>query len=152
MVARTSLGVDKALTRFAILNKNPEGVYIADMVLPKIGVMGRTGKLYTVNSGFRFASPSQGLKRLGGSAFKRFSMGVAQSDVYNLEEYGNEFPVDDIDAELFIGSVHVAGAYTPESTENIDFVVDAEGLVAVRVYFPTTTSEKGRGYTIRKLK
>jgi hypothetical protein len=79
MVARTSLGVDKALTRFAILNRNPEGVYIADMVLPKIGVMGRTGKLYTVNSGFRFASPSQGLKRLGGSAFKRFSMGVAQS-------------------------------------------------------------------------
>ena len=100
MVARTSLGVDKALTRFAILNKNPEGVYIADMVLPKIGVMGRTGKLYTVNSGFRFASPSQGLKRLGGSAFKRFSMGVAQSDVYNLEEYGNGFPVDDIDAEF----------------------------------------------------
>jgi len=100
MVARTSLGVDKALTRFAILNRNPDGVYIADMVMPRIPVAGRTGKLYTINDGFRFASPSQGLKRLGGSAFKRFSLGVAQSDVYSLEEYGNEFPVDDVDAEF----------------------------------------------------
>ena len=100
MVARTSLGIDKALTRFAILNRNPDDVFIADLVMPKIGVAGRTGKLYTVAEGFRFASPSQGLKRGSGAAFRRYSMNISNSSVYNLEEYGNEFPVDDIDAEF----------------------------------------------------
>lgn len=100
MTARASLGVDKVLSNFAILNRNPDDVFIADKVLPPIGVSGRVGKLYTVANGFRFSSPLHTLKRGSGAAFRRFTLDVRNTSVYSLEEYGAEFPVDDVDAEF----------------------------------------------------
>lgn len=88
---------DRALTQFAVLNRNPEGVYIADLIMPPIPVSGRTGSFNSISNGFRFASPTQGLKRAGGAQFNRLALNLTKTSAYTLEEWGIEAPVDDVD-------------------------------------------------------
>ena len=98
MTNRSSLGIDKALTRFATLSRNPMEAYAWNKVFPVIPVSGRTGKFYSFSNGFRRAAID--LKRGSGSAFKRFTTDVSLTDAYTLEESGAEFPVDDVDAQF----------------------------------------------------
>lgn len=98
MTARTSLGIDKALTRFAEMSRNPLEAYAWSKVFPTIRVSGRTGKFYSFSNGFRRSA--ENLKRGSGSAFKRFTTDVSLTDAYTLEESGAEFPVDDVDAQF----------------------------------------------------
>jgi len=88
---------DRALTAFAVLNRNPLDMFIADLVMPPIPVSGRTGSFNSISAGFRYASPTQGLKRGSGAQFNRLALDLTKTSAYTLEEWGIEAPVDDID-------------------------------------------------------
>ena len=99
MVTRTNY-IDRALTKFATLNRNPEGIFIADTVMPPIPVSGRTGSFNSISNGLRFASPTQSLRRASGAAFNRLNLNLTKTSAYTLEEWGIEAPVDDVDADF----------------------------------------------------
>lgn len=100
MVARSNLGVDRVLTRFAQFHKNPLDAFCADKVLPPVSVQGQTGKFYSIANGFSFASPGFGITRGSGASFQRADMSVSQVSAYTLQEQGLEVPVDDVDANI----------------------------------------------------
>ena len=103
MPTRSSLGVDRILSRYTQLLKNQPNMFVGDMALPTATVNHPRGKYYTVEPGFSYASPGHGLLRNSGGAFRRVTTDVSQSDLFDLKEYGIEAPVDDIDRE-FAGS------------------------------------------------
>lgn len=103
MPTRSSLGVDRILSRYTLLLKNQNSMYVGDRALPTATVNHPRGKYYTVEPGFSYASPGHGLLRNSGASFRRVTTDVSQSDLFDLKEYGIEAPVDDIDRE-FAGS------------------------------------------------
>ena len=103
MPTRSSLGVDRILSRYTQLLKNQPNMFVGDKALPTATVNHPRGKYYTVEPGFSYASPGHGLLRNSGGAFRRVTTDVSQSDLFDLKEYGIEAPVDDIDRE-FAGS------------------------------------------------
>ena len=103
MPTRSSLGVDRILSRYTQLLKNQPNMFVGDRALPTATVNHPRGKYYTVEPGFSYASPGHGLLRNSGGAFRRVTTDVSQSDLFDLKEYGIEAPVDDIDRE-FAGS------------------------------------------------
>ena len=103
MPNRSSLGVDRILSRYTQLLKNQPNMFVGDRALPTATVNHPRGKYYTVEPGFSYASPGYGRLRTSGASFRRVTTDVAQSDLFDLKEYGIEAPVDDIDRE-FAGS------------------------------------------------
>tara|TARA_R110002012_G_scaffold35630_4_gene101450 strand:+ start:360 stop:1322 length:963 start_codon:yes stop_codon:yes gene_type:complete len=103
MPTRSSLGVDRILSRYTLLLKNQDKMYVGDKCLPVATVNHPRGKYYTVAPGFSYASPGHGLLRNSGAAFRRVTTDVTQSDLFDLKEYGVESFLDDIDRE-FAGS------------------------------------------------
>ena len=103
MPNRSSLGVDRILSRYTRLLQNDKTSFVADRVLPQAVVNHPRGKYYSVTPGFGYAAPGYGLLRQSGSDFRRVTTDVSQTDLYDLAEYGIEAPVDDIDA-VFAGS------------------------------------------------
>jgi len=103
MANRTSLGIDRILSRYSLLLQNTNGMYVADRALPTSTVNFPRGKYYTVEPGFSYASPGYGLLRTSGTDFRRITTDVSSSSLFELAEYGIEAPVDDIDRE-FAGS------------------------------------------------
>lgn len=100
MTARSSLGVDRVLTRFAQFKRNQMDAFVSDRVLPPVQVSGQTGKFYTVANGFGFASPGFGINRGSGASFQRANLSLSQTSAYALKESGLEVPVDDVDASI----------------------------------------------------
>ena len=103
MPNRSSLGVDRILSRYTQLLKNQPNMFVGDKALPTATVNHPRGKYYTVEPGFSYSSPGYGLLRTSGANFRRVTTDVSQSDLFDLKEYGIEAPVDDIDRE-FAGS------------------------------------------------
>lgn len=103
MPTRSSLGVDRILSRYSLLLKNQNTSFIGDKVLPTATVNHPRGKYYSVTPGFSYAAPGHGLLRNSGASFRRVSTDVSQVDAFDLKEYGIEAPVDDVDRE-FAGS------------------------------------------------
>lgn len=103
MANRANLGIDRILSRYTLLLKNQPNMFIADKVLPTATVNHPRGKYYTVSPGFGYSSPGYGLLRTAGANFRRVTTDVSSSDLFELQEYGIEAPVDDIDRE-FAGS------------------------------------------------
>jgi hypothetical protein len=99
MPTRSSLGVDRILSRYTQLLQNSTSMYVADRVLPSATVTQQRGKYFQIEPGFSYASPGYGLLRNSGGAFRRITTDVSQSELYELKEYGIEAPVDDIDRE-----------------------------------------------------
>ena len=103
MPTRSSLGVDRILSRYTQLLQNSTSMYVADRALPTATVTQQTGKYFQVEPGFSYASPGYGLLRNSGGAFRRITTDVSQSSLYTLREFGIEAPVDDID-KAFAGA------------------------------------------------
>ena len=103
MPNRSSLGVDRILSRYTRLLQNDKRSFIADRALPQAVVNHPRGKYYSVTPGFGYAAPGYGLLRSSGADFRRVTTDVSQVELYDLDEYGIEAPVDDIDA-LYAGS------------------------------------------------
>jgi len=100
MPARSSLGVDKALTQFTQMLRSEPNSFVADRALPIAPVGSRTGTFYTVGPGMGYASPGHGIIRTSGTAFNRIVLDVSQTSAYTLKEYGLEATVDDVDAAV----------------------------------------------------
>lgn len=100
MPTRSSLGVDRILSRYTQLLQNSTNMYVADRALPSATVTQQTGKYFQIEPGFSYASPGYGLLRNSGGSFRRITTDVSQSDLYQLREFGIEAPVDDIDREF----------------------------------------------------
>ena len=139
---RSSLGIDKALTRFATMSRNPLGAYAWSKVFPSIAVTGRTGKFYSFSNGFRRADMD--LKRGSGSAFKRFTTDVSLTDAYTLEESGAEFPVDDVDAQ-FAADDSVSLREAATSLATAELMIDLEREMAGFMVAGTITQNETLG-------
>jgi len=100
MTTRSSLGVDRVLSRYTQLLMNQRSMFKADMALPSAPVASQTGRYFQVTPGFGYASPGTGLLRNSGGSFRRVTTDVNQVDLYNLREYGLEAPVDDVNREF----------------------------------------------------
>lgn len=100
MPNRSSLGVDRILSRYTQLLANQKNMFKADVALPTATTNSQRGRYYSVNPGFGYASPGNGLLRNSGASFRRVTTDVTQSALYELKEYGLEAPVDDIDREF----------------------------------------------------
>mgnify|MGYP003111405571 CR=1 FL=1 len=70
MPTRSSLGVDRILSRYTQLLKNQPNMFVGDRALPTATVNHPRGKYYTVEPGFSYASPGHGLLRNSGGAFR----------------------------------------------------------------------------------
>ena len=103
MPTRSSLGVDRILSRYTLLLKNQNTSFIGDKVLPTATVNHPRGTYYSITPGFSYAAPGHGLLRNSGASFRRVTTDVSQVSAYDLKEYGIEAPVDDVDRE-FAGS------------------------------------------------
>jgi len=142
MPNRSSLGVDRILSRYTRLLQNDRTAYVADRCLPMAVVNHPRGKYYSVTPGFGYAAPGYGLLRQSGSDFRRVTTDVSKTDLYDLAEYGIEAPVDDIDA-VFAGSDALDLRQAATEIAWNDAMIQRERDIAKLLFSATTFS----GYT-----
>ena len=142
MPNRSSLGVDRILSRYTRLLQNDKVSFIADRALPQAVVNHPRGKYYSVTPGFGYAAPGYGLLRSSGADFRRVTTDVSQVELYDLDEYGIEAPVDDIDA-LYAGSDALDLRQAATEIAWNDAMIQRERDLASLLFSTTTFS----GYT-----
>lgn len=138
MPNRANLGVDRILSAYTRLLQNDRTSFVADRALPVSIVNHPRGKYYSVTPGFGYAAPGYGLLRTSGADFRRVTTDVSQTDLYDLDEYGIEAPVDDIDA-VFAGSDALDLRQAATEIAWNDAMIQRERDLAALMFDNTTT-------------
>jgi len=100
MSSSSTARVSKSLTAFARMNRNAEGSFISDEVLPVIPVAANKGHFFSLSGG-RSYSPgtTQDLRRAYATEFGTIHTSVSKTDMYDLFSMGLQIGIDDDERE-----------------------------------------------------